>query len=91
VVITFGGMSKGIKYISRAAVTGALKEGGGVAKTQRRIRSLGGGSEKSVSNLEKARGLAYWRPHSFKPDSSLELIGVKAFLKSLRAIVKFDK
>lgn len=43
------------------------------------------------SNLEKARGLAYWRPHSFKPDDSLELIGAKAFDKSLRAIVKFTK
>jgi hypothetical protein len=48
-------------------------------------------SPKSVSNLKKARGLAYWRPKSFLPDDTLEVIGVKAFQKALRSVVKFTK
>jgi len=91
VTIAFGGMSKGIKYISHERVAGAIKEGGGVQKTVSRVRSLGGGSTKSVENTKKARGLAYWRPKSFQPDDTLELVGVKAFLQSLKSLVKFSK
>jgi hypothetical protein len=44
-----------------------------------------------VKNIKKARGLAYWRPKSFMPDDTLEVIGVKAFQKALRSVVKFTK
>ena len=86
VVITFAGDSKGIQYISKERIYKVLKEGGGVSKMSRKIKALGNGSDKRVSNLEKARGLAYWRPASFKPDNSLKRVAVLAFNQSLKAI-----
>lgn len=45
----------------------------------------------STEQLEKARGNYSKRPNMLKVDDTLEVIGVKAFLKSLRALVKFTK
>ena len=91
VTIAFGGQSKGIDYISRDKISHAIQSNS-ASKQVKAIRGLGSSpNAKPVDNLKKARGLAYWRPKSFMPDDTLEVIGIKAFLKSLRAIVKFTK
>jgi len=94
VTLGFGGKSKGIGYISkekRAEVSLAVRAAGGSRKEAAAARRASSKSNKSVSNIKKARGLAYWRPKSFMPDDTLEVIGVKAFLKALRSVVKFTK
>lgn len=45
----------------------------------------------STEQLEKARGNYSKRPNMLKVDDTLTSIGVKAFLKAIRSVVKFTK
>jgi hypothetical protein len=88
VTISFGGQSKGIKNISESAALDISLSKRTDKSRQNARKKIANSSEKPVSNLEKARGLAYWRPKSFQPGAENAKFTRKAFIFSLRELVK---